>query len=137
MLGIDPRITVAIPIVGISDFLTLVESRLVDCNLPAEVYLPKPFFDTVARYTKGLDEKLKDKHILIINGEKDQLVKAKFNEPLIHSLRQIHSGKEGYDWDYYLVPGVGHEWCPEMIDRSVEWCDRWMIKADVNGESKL
>jgi predicted esterase len=134
---IDPRITVAIPIVGISDFLTLVESRLVESNLPAEVYLPKPFFNMVTRNTQDLDQKFKNKRILIINGEKDQLVKAKFNEPLINSLRQIHLGKEGYDWNYYLLPGVGHEWCPEMIDLSVEWCDRWMVKVDINGESKL
>lgn len=127
----------AIPIVGISGFLMLMEDRLIESNLSAKVYLPKPFFDTVTRYTEDLDKKLRDKHILIINGEKDLLVKAKFNEPLVNSLRNIHSGKEGYDWEYYLVPGVGHEWCPEMIDRSVEWCNRWMTKVDMNGDAKL
>lgn len=128
---IDPRITVAIPIVGIADFLALMESRLKESNMSPEIYLPKPFYDTVAKATKDLDRQLSSKHILIINGGKDVLVKAEFNGPLIRSLQQIHTGKEGYDWRYYLVPNVGHAWCPEMVESTVEWCHQWMVKSSV------
>lgn len=126
--AIDPRITVAIPIVGIADFLALMESRLKESNMSPEIYLPKPFYDTVAKSVTNLDQKLKSKHILIINAGKDVLVKAEFNSSLIKSLRQIHAGKEDYDWRYYLVPNVGHEWCPEMFESSVQWCHQWMVK---------
>lgn len=126
--AIDPRITVAIPIVGIADFLALMESRLKESNMSPKLYLPKPFYDTVAKSVTNLDQKLKSTHILIINAGKDVLVKAEFNSSLIKSLRQIHTGKEDYDWKYYLVPNVGHEWCPEMFESSVQWCHQWMVK---------
>ncbi|CEP18723.1 hypothetical protein [Parasitella parasitica] len=122
----DPRITVAIPIVGMADFLGLMESRLKESNMSSETYLPKHFCDNVLKATKNMDQQLKSKHILIINGENDTLVKAQYNRPLIESLRHIHTGKEGQDWKYYLVPGVGHEWCPEMFESSVQWCQQWM-----------
>lgn len=128
----------AIPIVGISDFLTLLRSRLEEAQLDPEIYLPKPFQKLVSAKMSHLDEKLKSIHILILNGEKDQLVKARFNEPLIQSLRKIHTGKEGHDWKFYLVPGVGHEWCPEMIQSSVDWTYQWMVKrANTVVDSRL
>ncbi|KAK4516774.1 Elongator subunit [Mucor velutinosus] len=133
----DSRITVAIPIVGIADYLALMESRLKESDLSPEIYLPKPFYDMVSTSTKDLDQKLSSKHILIMNGGKDVLVKAEFNGPLVRSLQQIHSGREGYDWKYYLVPNVGHAWCPEMVESSVEWCYRWMMKNSVVPASKL
>lgn len=129
IIGIDPRITVAIPIVGISDFLALMKSRLEESNLSADVYLPKPFQKLISEKMANLDEKFKTKHILMLNAEKDELVKAKFNQPLIEGLRKKHLGKENYDWKYYLVPGVGHAWCPEMVDLSVDWAYQWMVKT--------
>lgn len=106
------------------------ENRLKESNLSFDDYLPKPFYQTVQARIANLDQKLKTKHILIINGGKDVLVKAEFNQPLVQSLRKIHVGKEGYDWKYYLVPGIGHEWCPEMFESSKSWTYQWMIKGD-------
>ncbi|KAI8094811.1 Alpha/Beta hydrolase protein [Thamnidium elegans] len=131
----DPRITVAIPIVGISDFLSLMQSRLEESKLPASIYLPQPFQNLIAEKMSHLDEKLKFTHLLMLNGEKDDLVKSKYNAPLVQNLRKIHVGKEGYDWKFYLIPGVGHEWCPQMIESSVEWTYQWMVKN--NEVSKL
>ncbi|KAI9483996.1 MAG: Alpha/Beta hydrolase protein [Benjaminiella poitrasii] len=133
----DPRITVAIPIVGTSDYIALMKSRLNEAQLPAETYLPDSFCEMVLRRTAGLDMKLKTKHVLIINAEKDTLVSARFNHPLIDSLRQVHVGREGRDWRYDLVPDVGHEWCPYMIDVTVQWCQQWLITNNHNELSKI
>ncbi|KAL4206888.1 hypothetical protein CU097_001904 [Rhizopus azygosporus] len=124
----DPRISVAIPIVGTSDFLSLMKDRLHENMLPAKEHLPKTFCDMVAQKTACLGERLKSKHLLIINGQKDQLVKAKFNEPLVHQLRQIHIGKEGHDWKYHVVPNIGHEWCEDMLHLSAQWSDQWLLQ---------
>lgn len=113
---------------GISDFLALMKSRLEESNLPADVYLPKPFQKLISEKMADFDEKFKTKHILMLNSEKDELVKAKFNQPLVQGLRKKHLGKENYDWKYHLVPGVGHEWCPEMVELSVGWAHQWMVK---------
>lgn len=114
------------------------ESRLQESNLSSDVYLPKPFYQAVKDKYVDIDQKLKTKHILIINDEKDVLVKAAFNQPVVDSLRKIHVGKEGYDWDYYLVPGVGHAWCPEMFESSVKWTYQWLLRnKDNHGNSKI
>ncbi len=104
------------------------QSRLAESNLSEEKYFPKHFQKLVSDKVANLDEKLKSKHILILNAEKDQLVKAKFNEPLIQNLRKTHLGRESYDWRYYIVPGVGHEWCSEMEKLSADWAYQWMIR---------
>lgn len=104
------------------------QSRLEESNLPASTYLPLPFQNLIAEKMSHLDEKLKSTHLLMLNGEKDDLVKSKYNAPLVQSLRKIHVGKEGYDWKFYLIPKVGHEWCPQMIESSVEWTYQWMVK---------
>jgi predicted esterase len=104
------------------------ESRLKENNFSEDIYLPKAFRQSVHAKTFDLAERLKTKHILIMNGEKDVLVKAEFNQPVVQSLRKIHVGKEGYDWKYYLVPDCGHEWVPAMFESSVSWTYQWLIK---------
>jgi predicted esterase len=111
------------------------QSRLEEAKISAETYLPKPIQTLFVNKMANLDQKLKSTHILILNGENDELVKAKFNEPLVQSLRKIHVGKEGIDWKFYLVPGVGHEWSSQMVEASVDWAYQWMVKN--TGESKL
>lgn len=104
------------------------KDRLHENMLPAKEHLPKTLCDMVAQKTACLGERLKSKHLLIINGQKDQLVKAKFNEPLVHQLRQIHIGKEGHDWKYHVVPNIGHEWCEDMLHLSAQWSDQWLLQ---------
>lgn len=111
------------------------QSRLEEAKISAETYLPKPIQNLFANKMANMDEKLKSTHILIINGENDEMVKAKFNTPLVQGLRKKHVGKEGIDWNYYIVPGVGHEWSPQMVEASVDWSYRWMVKN--TGDSRL
>lgn len=119
-----------IPLVGTSDFLALMTDRLKQNGLSAEIGLPNHFCQTVALKTANLHERLKSTHLLIINGQQDRLVKAEFNEPLVHQLHKIHQGKEGVDWMYRVLPNVGHAWCPEMIELCVHWTDQWMLKRE-------
>ncbi|KAG1146190.1 hypothetical protein G6F38_005101 [Rhizopus arrhizus] len=126
----DPRLSVAIPIVGTSDFLALMTDRLKENGLSAETCLPSLFCHTVALKTANLHERLKSTHLLIINGQEDRLVKAEFNEPLVRQLHKIHQGKEGVDWMYRVLPNVGHAWCPEMTELCMNWTDQWMLKRE-------
>ncbi|KAI9252633.1 Alpha/Beta hydrolase protein [Sporodiniella umbellata] len=131
----DPRVTVAIPIVGTADFLSLMKNRLEESKLPTKTHLPKHFCDMVSVKTKNLDEKLKSKHLLIINGGKDMLVKAEFNQVLVDRLHTIHQGKEGYDWQYHVLPDVAHEWDQKMLDLSSVWVNQWMLQKNLNNQN--
>lgn len=108
------------------------QNRLEEANLPPNVYLPLSFQNMVSSKLVDFHEKLKSTHLLMLNGEKDELVRPIYNQSLVDSLRKIHVGKEGYDWKFWVVPGVGHEWCPEMIESSVDWTYRWMVKNNEN-----
>ncbi|KAL0088370.1 Alpha/Beta hydrolase protein [Phycomyces blakesleeanus] len=123
----DPRLTVCIPIVGTADFLGLMERRLQETDLSAHAHLPKPFCEMVKQRTANLENHLSSTKLLMISGQKDKLVPPSSNDAFISRLSKVHRGKENVDWKCVIVPGVGHEWCPEMIDMSVEWCDKWMV----------
>ncbi|KAG0165343.1 hypothetical protein DFQ28_008925 [Apophysomyces sp. BC1034] len=126
----DPRLTVVIPIVGTADMLNLIQSRLDECQLPQQEYFPLSFRDIVRRKTQNMHESLKSTKLLIINGEKDTMVPASTNFAFVDRLRKSHQGKEGQDWNFVVVPGVGHQWCQEMVDLSLGWCDKWMLRMD-------
>lgn len=128
LLSKDPRITVAIPIVGTSDYLGLMRARIEQMSLPQESCLPANFVRMVQERTRDMDKKLSTTKLLMVSGEKDNLVPGTFNNKLVNSLRKRHVGKEGYDWGFVVVPNVGHEWCPAMIDLSIAWCDQWMAR---------
>jgi predicted esterase len=109
-------------------------NRLAEGNLPADTYLPKPFCDVVDQRVANLDKRLASTHLLMFNGGNDKLVKAEFNEALVAKLDQK---RRGGDWDYIVVPNVGHAWCDEMVDKSVAWVNKWMIQGDGFISSKL
>ena len=132
---VDHRISVSIPIVGTADFLALMLARAKDSDVSVDTHVPQFFQKLVRKKTEGLDEKLKETHILILNGGKDELVHARYNTSLVNNLRKTHVGKENHDWKYYVIPGVGHEWSPVMGEMSKEWVYQWMIKT--TNDSKL
>ncbi|KAI9029025.1 Alpha/Beta hydrolase protein [Phycomyces nitens] len=123
----DPRLTVCIPIVGTADFLGLMERRLEEADLSQHAHLPRPFCEMVRQRTANLEGHLSTTKLLMISGQKDTLVPASSNDAFINRLSKVHQGKQGNDWKCVVIPGVGHEWCPEMIDMSVEWCNKWMV----------
>lgn len=106
------------------------KDRLALSSLDEKAHLPKHFVDMVRERTKDLDQKLKSKNLLMISGEKDKLVPGAFNKPFVERLRKCHEGVEGKDWEFVVVPDVGHEWCTPMIDMSVAWCEQWMAKKE-------
>ncbi|KAI8372885.1 Alpha/Beta hydrolase protein [Radiomyces spectabilis] len=132
----DPRITVSIPIVGTADFLGLLRTRLQDNGLSSAQHLPASLCEAIQRRTDRLEDRLKDTKLLIISGEKDKLVPAASNAGFVQRLRQVHKGSENEDWQYIVVPDVGHEWCPTMVNESVQWCQRWLLQQD-EGQCKL
>lgn len=129
----DRRITVAISVVGTSDVLSLLRQRVVDNGLSEDIYLPLSFQKLLEQNLK-VAESLRTKHLLMLDAEKDPVVKTVFNQPLINSLRNNHIGKEGHDWAYYLIKEVGHVWCDEMVEKSVGWCEQWMLHYDQASE---
>ncbi|KAI9490037.1 hypothetical protein BDB00DRAFT_769534, partial [Zychaea mexicana] len=124
---LDPRISVAIPIVGTADFLGLLSARLIESSLSQRDFLPNKFREIVEHRVADLDIRLKDTKLLIMNGQKDKVVPAAFNVGFVEKLRTSHTGKQGHDWDFIVVPDVGHQWCPTMIDQSRKWCQKWML----------
>ena len=125
----DPRISVAIPIVGTADFLSLLRDRLSQSSLSEKDHLPRRFCDMVNAKTANLDIRLKNTKLLMMSGAKDKLVPGKFNLNLINRLAEIHTGKQGRDWAFVTVPNCGHEWSKTMFDLSVAWCDQWMVQS--------
>ncbi|KAF7727392.1 hypothetical protein EC973_007556 [Apophysomyces ossiformis] len=126
----DPRITVAIPIVGTADMIGMMRERLSGLQLPENAYLPQSFCENVKSKTDHMDKALKSTKLLIINGQEDTTVPASDNFAFVDKLRKSHQGTEGSDWKFVVVPGVGHQWCKEMVDLSVEWCNQWMLRKD-------
>lgn len=104
-------------------------------NLSAETYITKPIQTLITNKITNKNEKLKRKHVLILNGQNDTFVYPKINEPLIQNLQKIHVSKEGIDWKVYLVPGIDHDWSSQMVEASDGWTYQWMIKNTI--ESNL
>ncbi|KAI9245901.1 Alpha/Beta hydrolase protein [Phascolomyces articulosus] len=127
----DPRISVAIPIVGTADFLGLLTARLKDSALSEKDYLPQKFSEIVKQRTARLDQQLKGTKLLMINGQNDKLVPSVFNHGIVSKLRTGHTGKQGQDWDFVVVPECGHEWHPVMFDLSRKWCQKWMLNSEM------
>ena len=125
----DPRITVAIPIVGTADFLSLMSARVDESSLPKTQYLPQAFCKMVELKVANLDTQLSNTKILMINGEKDNIVPGRFNYAFVERLNKVHQGEKGQDWDFVVVKDVGHAWCPTMVDLSRKWCEKWMIQT--------
>lgn len=128
LLHVDPRISVAIPIVGTADFLSLLRDRLAQSSLSEKDHLPRRFCDMVDAKTANLDIRLKNTKLLMISGAKDQLVPGNFNLDLVNRLGKTHTGKQGRDWAFVIVPNCGHEWSKTMFDLSVAWCNQWMVQ---------
>lgn len=126
---VDPRISVAIPIVGTADFLSLLRDRLSQSSLSEKDHLPRRFCEMVDAKTANLDIRLKNTKLLMMSGAKDQLVPGKFNLDLVNRLKKTHTGQQGRDWAFVIVPNCGHEWSKTMFDLSVAWVDQWMVQT--------
>ncbi|KAI7867969.1 Alpha/Beta hydrolase protein [Spinellus fusiger] len=124
----DPRITVAIPIIGTADFLALIETRMKRLGLSKEVKLSKPFREMVQEKTKNLENRLKTTKLLMMNGGSDMIVPAAYNIPFCERLSKVHEGKRHKDWDFIIYPGIEHVCSQEMKTLSAQWCETWMVK---------
>lgn len=115
--------------VGTANFLGLMEQRVVGLGLSKSDCLPQPFVDMVSQKVDHLEQKVKSTKLLMINAELDKTVLASANYGFVEKVRRTHEGVEDKDWRFVVVPNVGHKWCPEMIDLSVGWVERWLLSS--------
>ncbi|KAI9280923.1 hypothetical protein BC943DRAFT_282790, partial [Umbelopsis sp. AD052] len=125
----DSRLSLCIALVGCADYEALLKYRASSMDLPLQApYLPERFLTNVVRKLDTIQqpENLFSIKLLMINGGQDKLVPAKCNTDFVEKVRTSHKGVEGKDWEWLILPSLGHEWSAEMIQSCTHWCFEWM-----------
>ncbi|KAH8548238.1 Alpha/Beta hydrolase protein [Umbelopsis sp. PMI_123] len=125
----DSRLSLCIALVGCADYEALLKHRASSLNLPSQApYLPERFLTNIVRKSDTIHhpDNLFTTKLLMINGAQDNVVPAKCNTKFVEKVRTSHKGVEGKDWQWIVLPDLGHEWSPEMIQSCKQWCFEWM-----------
>jgi predicted esterase len=116
-------------LVGCADYEALLKYRASSLDLPHQApYLPERFLTNVVRKTDTVQhpDNFFSIKLLMINGGQDNVVPAKCNTNFVEKVRASHKGVEGKDWEWLVLPRLGHEWSEEMIQLCTQWCFEWM-----------
>ncbi|PCH00950.1 Hypothetical protein PENO1_045630 [Penicillium occitanis (nom. inval.)] len=124
ILAEDPRIQIAIIIVGSPNLTDMLVDRLSQyksvSDVPEDTDLwPK----SIEKLYLARDEKVKriaGKKILILNGAVDDLVPNKFTIPW------MESSSENNDVTFVAQEEQGHALSYEMMQRIVDWLPQWL-----------
>ncbi|CAO3670363.1 unnamed protein product [Umbelopsis ramanniana] len=125
----DSRLSLCVALVGCADYEALLKYRASSLDLPNQApYLPERFLTNVVRKLDTIQqsENLFTIKLLMINGGQDNVVPAKCNTNFVEKVRTSHKGVEGKDWEWLVLPSLGHEWSAEMIQSCTQWCFEWM-----------
>ncbi|KAG9056346.1 hypothetical protein FS842_010923 [Serendipita sp. 407] len=123
----EPRIEVAMPVVGCPDFLSLMTDRATrkGCDPSNAAHFPRSLVEFVRKYDPATapftspDNRnpFVGKKILAISGAKDRLVPWEFSESFFDSL---YVGEGGLK-EHFQDEDAGHVWTTKMGDKMAEF----------------
>ncbi|KAK9463219.1 Alpha/Beta hydrolase protein [Lipomyces oligophaga] len=124
LLATEPRIKIGIPVVGTTDMTALLIHRLGDYKTVADVPEGTPEWPKALEILmKERDDKLaliKDKKILILNGDLDTLVPDRFTKPWVETYAKyndvtyIHQEETGHYLSWFFVNKITEFVLPEL-----------------------
>ncbi|KAK1922696.1 Alpha/Beta hydrolase protein [Papiliotrema laurentii] len=129
LLQIEPRINIAIPIIGLpwDVFRIYLQARAESMGLAFSPPLYPPALRPILESTRP-DGCYKRKKILSIHGSIDNLVPYDKGERQIKQA-QREAKESGGEMEIYVQEGAGHVVTPEMIEKTAEWVWRWAVKG--------
>lgn len=129
---IEPRLSVAVPIVGCGDYLTLLKGRaehsgvvFPDPNSAADQQLIA-LLSTHDPVNAALN--LKSRPLLILSGGKDPFVPAECNEAFIQKCNEVGGYYETLQqhFEVFVDAEAGHELTSAMKGKLVEWFEKYL-----------
>jgi len=127
-MGLEPRIAVAVPIIGGGDYRHLMALRAeVNGTSPEQFsdYFSPAMEAAVARYDPiSHPERYADRPLLLCNGADDTLVQAVCNERFYAAARTYYTDPARLRLSLY--PGVGHAVPAEMWEEARAWFRAWL-----------
>ncbi|KAJ7716811.1 Alpha/Beta hydrolase protein [Mycena maculata] len=121
----DPRVKIAIPIIGCPDYLGLMVPRAeADGISVGPPHFPEGLLSLIRSealsalpYTsKGDENPFLGKNVLVLSGGRDPVVPWSASQAFVEGLEVGTGNKE-----YIVVPNAGHEVTPEMVKAAVEY----------------
>ncbi|KAF8207287.1 Alpha/Beta hydrolase protein [Mycena galopus ATCC 62051] len=121
----DPRVTVAIPIIGCPDFLKLMEPRAAAHGITmGPPHFPESLLKVIRAKTPatlpctsvGPENPFIGKKVLVLSGEADTLVPWTASQAFVEGL-EVGTGTK----EYIVYHGVGHEVPPPMVNAAVKF----------------
>lgn len=123
----EPRITIAIPIIGLpfEAFTPCLKARAESLGFEFKPPIYPPSLKSLleAPVPPGVYQ---GKKILSIHGETDTLVPYKFAEEVVQNI--IAEAGDG-SVEVWVRDDTWHEVTPDMVKRTAEWIWRWALKA--------
>lgn len=133
--GIEPRLSIAIPIIACPDYTKLITKRAKYSHIPLEPpYFPASLRAVIerndpARAGYTADDASKNpfygKKVLVLSGGDDPLV------PFIHSqefVEKLNVGPSGVK-EVVVTPGVGHECTAEMVKQMASFVYKHALRV--------
>lgn len=140
-INIEPRISLAVPIIACPDYTKLITARAKYSKIPLEPpYFPAALQAYIATHdparapytANDTSNPFLGKKVLVLSGGSDPLVPFKYSEEFVAGL---NVGADGVK-KVVVVPGVEHECTPGMVKEMVEfvWEHCLNAKNAKNGE---
>jgi fermentation-respiration switch protein FrsA (DUF1100 family) len=135
LLRTEPRINIAIPIIGLpfESFRKYLRARAISLGYAFEppIYPPslRPLLESPP--PEGC---YKGKKILSIHGEVDTLVPMAQGKEDIQAV--VDGAKEG-DVEVWVQKGAGHVVTVEMARKTAEWVWKWAVQGDQTAPASL
>lgn len=134
MRGTDPRFQIGIAMLGCPSYRVLMKHRAARSNLPyAPPYMPQSLLDLLERTDPDSVPSTSEnpsenpyigKKILVLHGEKDELVPWESCKPFVEKLEV---GEDGHK-SVQIEPDRGHEISSYMVGELVKWIVQYGMK---------
>ena len=134
--GIEPRLSVGIPIIGCPDYLALMQDRAKGSDLQfGPPILPDSLLKIIEKESPvspstTVKEPFLGKKILVLAGGKDELVPWVFSKSFV---KGIKVGERGVK-KVVVYPDVGHEFTPSMEEdvANFVWEEGCLLRQTAN-----
>jgi len=172
----EPRITVAVVIIGCPDYMFMISDRarlsklsshgpnfhgsndfpqaLIDSVQKVDPkgilfgtseIIPSPSPNQQNQLRKILDQKIKNKRVLVCSGGEDKLVPYRCSEPFLTFLKNATGEKGGEGWyrdgnvfvEDLVYPETGHEYSDAMKADSIKFVSETLASGMGKAESKI
>ncbi|KAH6584761.1 hypothetical protein BASA60_000822, partial [Batrachochytrium salamandrivorans] len=129
----EPRLDVAIAIIGCADYAAMILPRAVTSGLPIPPisydHIPQSLLDTLKRLDPINNIKnLGHQKLLILSGGLDTMVPASANAVFVKLAREHYSqqGNQTY-FDERIDPVAEHSFSPWMMTQTQTWIQQWLL----------